>query len=68
MKPKQIILLVLLVLVLIVMFQNRQVVTLSFLFWDFALSQLLLVLLAVGFGFLAGFFTGKLSGSRREPV
>ena len=67
MKPKQIVLLVLLVLVLIVMFQNRQVVTLSFLFWDFALSQLLLVLICAGFGFLAGFFAAKLSRGRREP-
>jgi len=56
----------LVLLMMVVMYQNRHVVTLSFLFWSFQMSQLLLVLLLTAVGFVAGFFVGKLRGGKGE--
>ena len=44
---------------LVVLLQNTQVVTLRFLFWRTSMSQILVVLILFGLGFLAGYLTGK---------
>jgi len=62
---KLIVFVLLVLLIVVVMYQNRHVVTLQFLFWKFQMSQLLLVLLTSAVGFLAGFFVAKLPGGRR---
>jgi uncharacterized integral membrane protein len=48
--------------IVIVLFQNTQVVSLRFLFWQVSMSQIILlpVILAVGIG--AGYFLGRRRG------
>ena len=66
-RDVKIIVFVLLVLLMaVVMYQNRHVVTLRFLFWSFQMSQLLLVVLMAAVGFVAGFFLAKLRGGKSE--
>jgi uncharacterized integral membrane protein len=62
---KLIVFALLVLLMVAVMYQNRHVVTLRFLFWSFQMSQLLLVLLTTAVGFVAGVFVAKLRGGGR---
>jgi len=66
MRPKYIALLVVLVLVLLILFQNREVVSLRFLFWSIEMSRVILVLITVGLGFILGFATSVIVGRRRR--
>ncbi len=63
MKPKIIAILAVLLLFLIILAQNTHVVTLRLLFWDIAMSQVILlgfaVLLGFTIGYLACFLTRK---------
>ena len=45
------------ILVIIVMVQNAQPITFRFLNWNYQVSQLLLVVIVLVLGFLAGFIT-----------
>ncbi len=55
-KPKLIIGIVLLVLVLVFIVQNTSVVTVEFLFWGFPISRALLIFLTAITGFVVGWF------------
>lgn len=46
-------------LVLIVLFQNVQTVTIRFLFWQVSLSQIILLPLMLALGFMGGIVAGK---------
>jgi uncharacterized integral membrane protein len=59
MKTKVLIVLVLLILLAIVLFQNTQEVVYRIFFWKIAMSQVILVPLAVIVGFLFGYFIAK---------
>jgi len=59
MQPKQIALLIVGVLFLILLLQNTHVVMLHFLFWEFGMSQIILIPLIMAVGFGIGFFVGK---------
>ena len=48
-------------LLVIVMVQNAQPITFRFLNWTYQVSQLLLVVIVLVLGFLAGFITAKMS-------
>jgi len=61
MQPKQIALLIGGVLFLILLLQNTHVVMLHFLFWEFGMSQIILIPIILLLGFGAGFFVGKSS-------
>jgi uncharacterized integral membrane protein len=63
MKAKVILGLVLLAVVVLFTLQNTEVVALRFLWWEFAMSRVLMFLLAFGVGLLTGF----LLGSHRRP-
>lgn len=52
------------VLTIVVLVQNRQSVTFTFLFWKGVVPQLLLVAISLAVGFLGGVFTAWLSGRR----
>ena len=54
MRPKLIAILVMVVLVLIVMFQNLEPVTMEFLFWSPSLPLLALVVIVLAVGFVIG--------------
>lgn len=66
MKPKIIAILVVAILVLIVLFQNTNVVKVRLLFWGFEMSQVILILLLLIVGFVLGFMTAKLAGRRGD--
>jgi len=65
MKTKLIVIIVLVVLVGILLIQNSQRVTFWLFFWSVQVSQLLLVLIMLGLGFLGGWLTATFT--RRSP-
>jgi len=62
MKPKTIVVLVLIGLFLIILVQNAQVVTLRLLFWEISISQVILLPLAMFIGFILGFIVAQVMG------
>ena len=54
--------------VLVVILQNTEVVTVRFLLWDFRMSRVVLMVLTGAVGFLAGFVVAKFTGSRRASL
>jgi len=66
MKPKIIIILVLVALFAILLIQNIQVVTYRLFFWKISVSQVILVPLAMLVGFIIGFIVAKVTSSRKR--
>ncbi len=64
MKPKTIIVLILIGLALIIILQNTQVVTLRFLFWDIAMSRIILIPLLMLVGVVLGYIGATMWGNR----
>ena len=64
MRPKFIIVLVLIALLLIILIQNTQVVTLRLFFWKVGMSQIILIPLTMVIGFVVGFVVSKVIGNR----
>jgi uncharacterized integral membrane protein len=62
-KVRNFFLIVLGTLLVIVMVQNAQPITFRFLNWSYEVSQLLLVMIVLVLGFLAGFVTAKMTRS-----
>ncbi|HEY5648811.1 MAG TPA: lipopolysaccharide assembly protein LapA domain-containing protein [Nitrospiria bacterium] len=54
-------------ILLIILLQNTQIVTYRILFWQFSLSQLVLLPLTTLTGFLLGYLVGKLRRRPPEP-
>jgi uncharacterized integral membrane protein len=67
MKPKIVLVIVLLALLLLVLFQNTQEVIFRIFFWKISMSQVILVPLAVFLGFLFGYFVAKAERNRSKP-
>jgi uncharacterized integral membrane protein len=65
MKPKTIVLLVLIGLFLIVLIQNAQLVTLQLLFWKVDISQIVLVPSLALIGFILGYIVATVAGKNR---
>lgn len=65
MKPKWVIILILLVFVIILIVQNTQVIVYRFLFWQVGASQIMLVPLVLLVGFVIGYLVGR-KGSRKQ--
>jgi uncharacterized integral membrane protein len=66
MKPKTIIALALIALLLIVLLQNTQVVTLRLFFWEVGMSQIILIPLAMAIGFVIGLIVSKITSNRNK--
>ena len=66
MRPKFIVVLVLIALFLIILIQNTQVVTLRLFFWNVGMSQIILIPLAMAIGFVVGFIVSKVTGNQRK--
>jgi len=64
MRPKFIVLLVLIALFLIILIQNTQVVTLQLFFWKVGMSQIILIPLIMAIGFVVGFVVSKVTGKQ----
>ena len=63
---KQVVIGVTILLVLIVLMQNTAVVTFSFLFWSFSISQILLIPLMLLVGFVIGMLTYSLIARKKR--
>jgi uncharacterized integral membrane protein len=59
-KPKTIIAVILAVLVLVIVVQNTQVVTVQFFFWRLYMSRIILVLVMLVIGVVIGYIIGKI--------
>jgi uncharacterized integral membrane protein len=65
-KPKVILALIILALAAVLIVQNTQIVIYRFYFWSVAVSQVILLPLAVLFGFIVGFLLAKMTGRGRK--
>ena len=65
-KPKTIISFVIIVLILIIFFQNTQVVSFRIFFWKISMSQVILIPLTMIIGLALGYVIGKLTGNRHR--
>jgi uncharacterized integral membrane protein len=65
MRPKFIVVLVLIALFLIILIQNIQPVTLRLFFWKVGMSQIILIPLTMAIGFVVGFVVSKVTGNQR---
>lgn len=68
MKPKFILLIVLIALFVIILIQNTQVVTLRLFFWKVGMSQIILIPLTMAIGFVVGFIVSKVTGDQRKKA
>lgn len=66
MKPKTIIILVFIALLVVVLIQNTQIVTFRLLFWRVSVSEMILVPLVLLIGFVLGFLVAK-KGPSHKP-
>ena len=66
MKPKTIVITVLIILCLIVLLQNTQMVTLRFFFWEASVSRIFLLPILVLLGFIIGYVAAKLEKRPRK--
>ncbi len=62
MKPRIIIILLLVILAIVFIVQNTQVVSMKFLVLDFQMSQIIMIVLML----LIGFFIGYLAASKKK--
>ena len=60
MKPKTIIILVLVVLAVVVVLQNTEIVTLQLFFWKISMSRIIFISFLLLAGFIMGFLVAKL--------
>jgi len=60
MKPKTIIILILLILCLVILIQNTEVVTLQVFFWPITMSRILLIPILIFIGFVIGYLVAAL--------
>lgn len=67
MKPKIILVLVLIIMAVIILFQNHQVVTYRIFFWKISLSQVILLPLALIVGFVIGYTFAKMGKGKKQP-
>lgn len=63
MKNKLIVILVLVGLLLVLIIQNTQNVSLNFFFWNIMIPQVILVLILFTLGFVIGFLVAKMKGA-----
>ena len=64
MKNKLIVILVLVGLLLILIIQNIQNISLNIFFWNIMMPQVILVLILFALGFVIGFLVAKMKGSK----
>jgi len=65
-KPKTIVVLVLVALFVIILIQNTQVVSLRLFFWKLSLSQIILIPSTILIGFVFGYIVVKITGNTHK--
>jgi len=68
MRPKFIVVLVLIALFLIILIQNIQPVTLRLFFWKVGMPQIILIPLTMAIGFVVGFIVSKVTGNKTKKI
>jgi uncharacterized integral membrane protein len=68
MKPKLIVVLILIALFLVILIQNIHPVTLRLFFWKVGMSQIILIPITMGIGFVAGFIVAKVTGNKTKKL
>ena len=63
-RPKVILVGALALLMIILVIQNSEVVTVTLLFWSFEMSRVILILLATLTGFIFGYLVARLTSKR----
>ena len=66
MQPKNIIIGIVILLVLIILIQNTQIVTLHLFFWKIGMSQIVLIPLLLFFGFMVGYFVHSFNTKKKS--
>jgi uncharacterized integral membrane protein len=66
MRPKLIVVLVLIALFLVILIQNIQPVTLRLFFWKVGMSQIILIPITMAIGFVVGFIVAKVAGNKTK--
>jgi len=66
-KPKIILVLILIIMAVIILIQNHQVVTYRIFFWKISMSQVILLPLALIIGFVIGFIVAKMGKGKTPP-
>ena len=64
-KPRQVVIIVLVVISAIILFQNTDIVIIRLLLWEISMSRILLILFFLMTGFVIGLFTAR---SKRRAV
>jgi uncharacterized integral membrane protein len=64
MKPKILIITIAILLLLVILVQNTQVVTLRLFFWEVSMSQIILISLTLLIGFVIGFIVTTVLSKR----
>lgn len=67
MRPRAVIITVLVAIVLIAIFQNTEVVEFHFLLWDLSMSRIIWLLAVLLVGFAAGYVAGNRTGRGKGP-
>lgn len=65
-RPKFILLTIIIVLLAILLLQNSDVVSLKIYFWEISMSRIIFFPVLIFVGFIAGFIVAKLVSSRKE--
>ena len=65
-RPRFILVSALALLLLVLVVQNSEVVTVTLLFWDFEMSRVILILLTTMTGFICGFLVAQLTSARSD--
>jgi uncharacterized integral membrane protein len=63
MNTKTIALLFVVTLLIVILLQNTQIVTVKLFFWEVSMSRIILLPLVLVIGFVAGFIVAKVTGS-----
>ncbi|MDY6855316.1 MAG: LapA family protein [Thermodesulfobacteriota bacterium] len=66
MKPKNIAIIVLVVLFAAILIQNTEVVSLEFLFWDLSMSKIVFIPSTLAIGAIIGFVVAKLISKKKS--
>ncbi len=63
-KPRLVVAILLGILVLVLVLQNTEVVSVRFFLWDFSMSRVVLVLLTTLIGFVCGYLVARVLAAR----
>ncbi len=64
MNTKNLLVIIIVVLALVIMFQNTQITTVNLLLWEISMSTILLIVLMLAIGFALGYLISSISAGK----